>query len=54
MPRPKLWSFVVEGDFLLLKNGTEIHHTYGPVLDARAVTDKLTHIKVTKITFRLS
>lgn len=46
MPKPKLWSFVVDGDFLLLKSGSGIQHDFGPVIDVRCIEDKPTHIKV--------
>lgn len=46
MPKPKLWSFVLEEDFLLLKCENDIQHGFGPVVDVRCVKDKPTHIKV--------
>ena len=36
----------MEGDFLLLKNESDIKYSFGPVLDVRCVKDKPTHIKV--------
>jgi hypothetical protein len=46
MPKPKLWSFILEDDFLLLKCDDKIEHGFGPVVEARCIKDKPTHIKV--------
>ena len=46
MGKPKLWSFVLEGDFLLLKTENDIQHCFGPIIDVRCFKDKPSHIKV--------
>lgn len=52
MPRPRLWSFVLEDDFLLLKCDKKIEHEFGPILEVRCITDKPTHIKVKALTIQ--
>ena len=46
MPKPNLWSFVAVNDCLFIKNGGEIKHCLGPVIDVRSMKDKLDYIKV--------